>query len=322
MKTFAEREKQVFSFMEAVQNERLIKEEEEAFQNSTPVKLKKLDQCRDDAKAICLDNVFASIYKNAVPLGDEYKDSSPDDLDASFKDFLATRCPKGLEFYVREAIKKGSPAAKKLMEAVENIVDEEYTQKAMNIEDIDPKDLVFNSNDDMTRRLDIAKQELSTAELSDAIRNNVKQTALSEISRAKREKEAIKNLESELANDASVDTQAAVESALELRGYGITRDYNPTLFEAVMVNKVNKLQPRYESGELQEVYTYDALNEYRETDNVQESEEPNYASLEELAFIEAVKEYTGLSVLKALKMESFDKYRLADLTQEYAQQRF
>ena len=47
----------------------------------------------------------------------------------------------------------------------------------------------------------------------------------------------------------------------------------------------------------------------------------SFASPEELAFIESVKEYTALSILKALKLESFDKYRVNDLAQEYAQMR-
>ena len=322
MSTFIENRNTVLSFMEAVEEELLMKKQEEDFINSTDYKLKTLDKCENDAKEICLDRIFAKIYKDAVPLNDEYKAAYADDLDSSFKAFMASRCPKGIEFYVKEGLKRKSPFAKKVLEAVDNLVKDEYNQKALNIEDIDPKDLVFNTTDDIQTKLDVVSQSLSVPEISQAVKDNVKQTALSEITRAKKEKENIKNIEAELANDVNINTQEAVENALQLRGIGQVKDYIPTLFEAVMINKLNMLQPIYESGKLQEVYTYNTMTEFGKDKEVNESYNAEFASVEELAFIEAVKEYTGLSMLKALRLESFDKYRINDLAQDYAQQRF
>lgn len=322
MNTFADREQKVLSFMEQVQEAKLVKEQEDAFMHSTDYKLKTLDKCEQDAREICLDKIFASLYKDAVPLNDEYKQAYADDLDASFKDFMALRCPKGLEFYVKEGLRKNSPFAKKILEAVNNLVEDEMQQKALNIEEIDPKELVFNSNDAVHKRLDIIGQDLAVPEISQAVKDNVRNTALSEIKRAKMHKEELKNLESELANDVNMHTEEAVREALELRGYGEVKDYIPTLFEAVLINKMNKIRPVYESGELQEVYLYGAVADYGKEEEVNESESPRFATMEELAFVEAVKEYTGLSILKALKLESFTKNYVSDLAQEYAQERF
>ena len=317
MSTFIENRNTVLSFMEAVEEELLMKKQEEDFINSTDYKLKTLDKCENDAKEICLDRIFAKIYKDAVPLSDDYKNANSEDLDDAFKTFMATRCPKGMEFYVKEGLKRKSPFAKRVLEAVNELVDKEYIQKALNIEDIDAKDLVFNTTDDVQTKLDVIGQELSGPEISQAVQDTVKQTALSEITRAKQEKENIKNIEAELANDININTQEAVEQALEMRGYGSTKDYVPTLFESIMINKLNMIQAKIESGENMEVYTYEALADYGTTNN-----SDVFATPEELAFIESVKEYTALSLLKALKLESFTKYRVDDLVQEYAQQRY
>lgn len=321
MSTFAESENRVLNFMEAVQEQKVMQEEEDAFQQSTDYKLKTLDKCMDSAKDVCLDTIFAQLYKDAVPLNDEYKTAYADDLDAAFKDFMATRCPKGMEYYVKEGLKKNSPFAKKVLEAVDDLVKKEYNDKAMNIEDVKPEDLMFHSTDDTQKKLDIIGQDLNVPEIAQAVKDNVKQTALSEITRAKKEKEDMKNIESELANDVNLDTPEKVQEAMELRDIGQTRDYVPSLFNGIMINKLNKITPMYESGQLQDVYTYGVLSDYGKENNVTESGDTEFASPEELAFIEAVKEYTGLSILKALKLESFDKYRVADLAQEYAQAR-
>ena len=84
MATFESRENKVLSFMEQVQEEILMKEQEEAFLNTPDFKLKKLDQCQNDGKAICLDSIIRSLYKDAIPLNDDYKCAHSDSLDNTF----------------------------------------------------------------------------------------------------------------------------------------------------------------------------------------------------------------------------------------------
>ena len=133
---------------------------------------------------------------------------------------------------------------------------------------------------------------------------------------AKMAKEELKQLENSLANDVNVNTPAAVESALEFQDKNQPKDYVPTLFEAVMINKVNELTAKYENAEFDKVYLYGALDEYK---TEKQEDGIKFASLDELAFIEAVKEYTALSMLKALKFESFNKYEIQDMAQAYAE---
>lgn len=321
--TFNERVEKMKSFMEMVDEARVIKEQEDNFMNSTDYKLKTLDKCTDDAKNICLDKIFARIYKDAVPLNDDYKAAYNNDLDASFRDFMAQRCPKGMEFYVKEGLKKNSPFAKKVLEAVNNLVDEEMRDKAFNIEDIDPAKIPMDANGQVQVKLDIVGNELSVPEISQAIKDNVKTTALSEITRAKENKENLQKIENELAQDIKLTNEEAIKEALELRGYGEVRDYTPTLFEAVFINKMNKLTSVAEStGDFQGKYLYGALTEYGKDETITESGIPDFATLEEMAFIEAVKEYTGLSMLKALKLENFTKGYIQDLTDAYSSERF
>lgn len=324
MNTFEKSENKVLSFMEQVQEQALVKEQEDSFKNSIDYKLKVLDKCEDDAKAVCLDKIFSKIYKDAVPFNDEYKTAYGDDLDKEFSDFIQTRCPKGIEYYVKEGIRKKSPFAKKVLEAVDELVKDQYRDKAFNINDYEPKDLVFKSSDDVQQKLNLIGQELNVPEISQAVQNNVKQTAISEINRAKKEKETLKNIETELANDVNINTVEAVENALELRGLGKAKVYKPSLFQSIMINKTNNLVNMNESGELPSVYLYNSLEEiFGKETKVEESENSDTnASLEELAFVEAVKEYTCLSILKALKLESFNKYTVSDLADEYATQRF
>jgi len=318
MATFEEREEKVFDFMRLVQEQMDAMQDEEDFRNSTNYKLKMLDKCEHDAKDICLDRLFARIYKDATPLSDDYKNAYTDDLDTAFHQFMQQRCPKGMEYYVKEGLKKKSPFAQKALEAVNDLVDSEYRDKAMNIEDIDPNDLVFATDDDVQKKIDVIGQDLSVPEISQAVNTNVRNTILSEIRRAKERKNAEKNLELDLANDIQVNSQESVESALELHDVKV-RDYTPSLFNGILINKINELRPRYESGELQNVFTYDALVDFGKPSPYEEGAEPKYASLQDLAFIEAVKEYTGWSVLKALRLESMDKNRVNDLAHEYAQ---
>lgn len=315
MNTFADSKAHVFDFMNAVQDEMKAKQEEDAFKNRTDNKLRTLDKCQDDAKDVCLDTIFAQIYRNAVPLNDDFKVAHAEDIDATFKDFMAKKCPKGIEYYVKEGLKKNNPYAKKILEAVNDLVNDEYRDKAMNIEDYTVDDLPFKTTDDIVVKLDRINGELSGPEISQAIKDNVKNTAIAEITKAKQEKENLKNLEAELANDINMRTEESVNRAIELKGLNDAKDYVPSLFESVMINKMNKLTPIYNSGKLQNENIYNTLSEYGKVTE-------GAASIEDLAFIEAVEEYTCLSMLKALKLESFNKYEINDLKDAYVQERF
>lgn len=94
MENFADREQKVINFMDKVREAKEQEARDQAFQNSTDYKLKCLDREQDNAKDVCLDMIFSSIYKNALPLNDDYKVAHGDDLDAEMKDFINARSPR------------------------------------------------------------------------------------------------------------------------------------------------------------------------------------------------------------------------------------
>lgn len=313
MKTFEEQKASVKSFMEAVEEERIVKEQEDSFMNSPEYKYKALATCKDEAREKCLNGILSNIYKKALPLNDDYKNAHCEDLDKAFEEFIKARCPQGIEFYVKEAIRRNSPFAKKVLEAVEEFVNNEYHNREMNIEDIDAKDLVFKTTDDVTKRLDVIGQNLQGPEIAQAVHDNVKATALSEITRAKNEKEALANLEKELANDVNMNTPAAVESALELRGLTEKKDFQPSLFQGIMIGKLHDVETRMESEEIRGTMLYDTLKVFGKTTN--ESAE---STVEEVAFVECVKEFTAHQMMKSLRFESYYPHEVDELAMEYA----
>lgn len=308
------REIRLLDFIDNIENEERNKKAESDFKNSDTYKLRMIDKSRDEAKKEYLTKVLSDTYRDAIPLNDEYKVAYKDDIDKCFRDFLNERCPQGVEYYIKEAIKKNSGFAKKVLEAVNHLVDEKYNKLSLKLEEVTDEDLVFNNDKDEQKKVNVVGRELNTDEVASIVKDNVKQTAVSEIQRAKEEKEKLQAVEDELANDVKMNTPQKVEEAMRLKGLG-QGYYKPSLFNGIMISNMNKIQAKMESGDNCEYSTYDALKDYPMTLN--ESTTP-----QELAFIESVKEYTGYALVKALKLESFDMYKIDNLAQSYAQRKY
>ena len=311
MTTFKDREQKVFSFMEQVQLVEESNKQEKRRKESTDYKFKVLESECEKGKGVCLDAVFSKIYKDAVPLNDDYKVAHGEDLDAEFRDFINDRCPKGMEYYVKEAIKKGSAPAKRIMEAVEKIVKDDYSNKARNIKNLDSNDLVFKMTDDTQEKINAITDDMGIDDLTAVIHDNVKNSVMSEINRAKQEKENIKNLEAELANDMNITSEAAAEKAIAKRGFNRTKVFQPSLFQGIMIGMTEKANSIYESSDDNVDYQYEALSEF-------DYKSDGASSIEEAAFIESVKEFTKLNIVKAFKLEQFTPRRVNDLASKYA----
>ena len=307
------REIRLLDFIDNIENEERNKKAESDFKNSDTYKLRMIDKSRDEAKKEYLTKVLSDTYRDAIPLNDEYKVAYKDDIDKCFRDFLNERCPQGVEYYIKEAIKKNSGFAKKVLEAVNHLVDEKYNKLSLKLEEVTDEDLVFNNDKDEQKKVNVVGRELNTDEVASIVKDNVKQTAVSEIQRAK-EEEKLQAVEDELANDVKMNTPQKVEEAMRLKGLG-QGYYKPSLFNGIMISNMNKIQAKMESGDNCEYSTYNALKDYPMTLN--ESATP-----QELAFIESVKEYTGYALVKALKLESFDMYKIDNLAQSYAQRKY
>ena len=309
------REIRLLDFIDNIENEERNKKVESDFKNSDTYKLRMIDKSRDEAKKEYLTKVLSDTSRDAIPLNDEYKVAYKDDIDKCFRDFLNERCPQGVEYYIKEAIKKNSGFAKKVLEAVNHLVDEKYNKLSFKLEEVTDEDLVFNNDKDEQKKVNVVGRELNTDEVASIVKDNVKQTAVSEIQRAKEEKEKLQAVEDELANDVKMNTPQKVEEAMRLKGLG-QGYYKPSLFNGIMISNMNKIQAKMESGDNCECGTYNALKDY--PINTDETS----STPQELAFIESVKEYTGYALVKALKLESFDMYKLDNLAQSYAQRKY
>lgn len=304
-------EGKVLSFIDQIEADRQQIVQDTEFTNSMEYKYKCLNKAKEDCKKQCLSKIFEKFYRNSIPLNDEYKTAYCDDLKTDIPGFVKGRGYDDLVYYVGEAMKRGSKAACRIMESVQSIVDESFKDKEMNIADYQASDLVFKMDDNIEKKIDVTTQDLELDDLSQIIANNVKSTAAAEIKRAKREKDNAKALENELANDLTVTSESAIDFALELRGLKDKKVFQPSLFEGIMIGKLEKVSMMSESA-TNSVYLYNALADYGMGNN------DSFATPEELAFVESVREYTLLNIAKALKLENFNLGMIREMAQDYA----
>lgn len=305
-------ENKVLSFIDKIESDRRETIQDTELQNSMEYKYKCLNKAKDDCRRQCLSKIFEKFYLNAIPLNDEYKTACSEEIKSDIPGFVKQRGHEDLAYYVGEAIKRcgnNSPAAH-LMEAVDAIVDDKFRDKEMHLKDYQASDLVFKMDDDTAKKIDIVSQDLELNDLSQIIADNVKSTAAAEIVRAKREKDEAKALEAELANNLDITNEAAIDSELELRGMKDKKVFQPSLFEGIMIGKLEKTSLMSESGS--STYLYNALSDYGIESN------GSFASPEEVAFVESVREYTLLNISKALKLENFNLNMIREMAQDYA----
>lgn len=311
---FNDRERTVLDFMDRVKQKRRDEQKENEFKQSSTYKLRELDKQEKKARCDCANMVFAKLYRDAVPLSDDYKVAHKDDLDNEIREFISARAPQGdIEYYVREAIKKGSKPAKDIQESVDRIVNNFYAEKAMDINKWNVEDLVFRTGEDTQQKINAITQDLALDDVTQIIRDNVKSSAISEITRAKKEKQEIEELENELSNDMKVKTEEAIDYRLALAGLTERKVFNPSLFQGIMIGKVNQLTEMQESGTLGSDFLYNTLEDYGMMESTQEP------SIEERAFVESVKELTKIQLIKTLCMERFKLQDIRDMALEYAQ---
>lgn len=303
-------EGKVLSFIDQIEADRQQKVQDNELTNSIEYKYKCLNKAKDDCKRACLSKIFEKFYRNSIPLNDEYKNACSEDIKSDIPGFVKGRGHEDLVYYVGENINK-SPAARRIMCAVQEMVNETFKEKEMNINNYQASDLVFQMDDNLEKKIDVASQDLELDDLSERIKENVKSTVAAEITRAKREKDEAKAVEAELANDINITNEAAIDFALEMKGLTDKKVFQPSLFEGIMIGKLERASLMAESG-TNSVYLYNALTEYGMPEN------NSFASPEEIALVESVREYTLLNISKALRLENFNLSMIRELAQDYA----
>ena len=285
----------MINFISELEADRKKESEIKQIKESTDYKIRVLNEKKEEAKDLCLDTLFCNLYKDAVPMDDAEKNMPYNDLDEEFLQFMKAKQPKGTSYYVKEAIKKGSKPCKALMEAVDSLLHDIFLEYEMNIDEISADDIKFDPEEpEVSDKLAEISANMEFDELSEAIKNNVKVAANDEINRVREEREKIKELEDSLKEDETVTSESAIDREMELRGLKNPNPafYQPTLFEGVMINKLNLIK---ESG----------------CDLSEEGKQ-------KLAFVESVKEMTKLSILQSFMMESFNTENKRKLAKDYA----
>lgn len=306
-------EDKIMSFIDKINQRKRDAEDFDSMSNSIDGKLRQIDRNKEDMRNTCINEILSNCYRKSLPLGDTYKDDHEDELKGDFSKFIIThRHPEGAIFYIKEAIRKGSPFAKKIMERVDKLVNDEFENKEINIDSLEPEQLVFKMTDDVHQKINDISDDLSIDEISDKIKSNVKDTAISEINRAKAEKQEMKKLEEELLNDPSMNSQTAVESALTLYDIKTERTgfYEPeTIFMSMLIGNMNKLMNESYEGDTD--YLKDALVLFKESDD----EPTNYIS--EKAFIDSIRDYTCLNMIHTLGLEKFNGNQMMEFKYKF-----
>lgn len=234
----------VINFIDEVNKQRSLDESINRINNDPEIKLRRLNDTKQQGVNVCMNSILAKICQNAVPEVNGRVSCTPD-LDKVVSDYISRRTNgKDLEFYVKEAIRrnpKNTAVIKNVFESVEKIVREHYTDKTLNPDSITEDDYKFEITPEIDDKLVAVIRDNNLDDLAEVIKDNVRETAVSEVELAKKEKEERLALEEELTNDDTITTEAALEEALRERGIGKnTSIYNPSLFEAVMISKFNE----------------------------------------------------------------------------------
>lgn len=259
--SFADRRTRVFNFIDEVKRRRQMDKELSDAINSPEIKLRKIQQAKNDGVNKCLNVILGKLYCKSLPVdgvipptmsvnGSICTRVEPVQMHDQMKDFINSRCNgKGPVFYIHEAIKRtGSPVLREMLEGCKKIVNEQYQDKEMHPETITDDDMEFKLTNGSEEKLNQLMDHLQLDDLADVIKQNVKTNTIEEIEAAKKEREERQNLEKELKNDPAITTEEKVlESCMYMQARG-PKVFHPSLFQGILIHKFNHL-PYYESTE-------------------------------------------------------------------------
>lgn len=251
-------------------------------QSSPELKMRRLNNEYQKAPSACMNAMLGKMYKNALPFDDPHRYGSDDQAQNAIHDFIGNRCGgKDTEWYVREALKKNkSVTLQKMLTESQNIARKFYSETSKNLGKINLKDINFNPNA-YNDELEEVTKKLEFDEISELIHNNVQTAMQSEIDKAKAEEEYQKKLEDDLAEDPDVVDDDTMQNAMQQMESTKPTIYEPSLMEAIMIGNAKV---------------------YNDRDSV---------------INESVREYTKLSMMKALKLEKFDLINTKKLVHSY-----
>ena len=178
----------VMSFIDRM-NELEQQEVKEVIRQNDPIVKTRIlnseaDKCRND----CVSHMMGNLFINAMPLDDAYKLDHTAELRDDMDKYLDQK--GGPVYYLKSAYEKcNSPAIKKILEAADEEADDFTLKMGLSLNDKMPEDIKYRMSDDTKSKLDKITSDLPFKEITDIIRDNVTDTAVAEIEKAKKEKE-------------------------------------------------------------------------------------------------------------------------------------
>lgn len=280
----------VLNFIDAVNKEKQSIANVAAYKNTPMYKKGQMESNKEKAKDTCLAYIFFDVFKNSIPLENQYIYSHADDLEKKMKIFMNEQIAnKGLTCYVRETIKNGNTSMKELMESVDRFVENCFREKAANIENLSADDLNWTFDDEKKEQLDSFARDANLDDISEYIKANVKNAIESEKKRVEERRLRTSQLQSELENNDDMVSESAINRrlALEFAKEGKNKIYQPSLFEAVMIHSFNNGDSDSEEGKKN-------------------------------CFCEAVAEFTLLNMNKAFRFKNYSRMEVNNLANKYA----
>lgn len=275
----------VNEFIKLVKNEEEVIKSENILKGDPTIKLRKLSTERNNATEEILTEMICRLYAKSLPLDDDYKDGNIETLKNDMREFMTTR--GGTQYYVAEAIKRTkSPLLKKMVESAENMAKAHYIEPAKKISEINIDDLDYKMSDEEDEKIDVISSDLEFDEISDIVKNNVKETIFNEIEKAKVEEEDNEKLQEELNSNDEITSESAIDKAIARHKVHHPKIHQPSLFEAILVSK-NKL--------------------------VTESSSDNM----DMAFAETIREYTQHTIAKTLKLDMYNPMTITKIANSY-----
>lgn len=231
----------VINFIDEVNKQKRLNDELVSVQNSPEIKQRRLDNTKQCGVNTCITSILSKICQESLPEVNG-RTPEPKDLDKVVSDYISRRTGgKDATFYVKEAIRRNpnNTALQSMLNSVERLISETYEDKSIHPENITEEDLTFKMTPEIDDRLSQIIRDNNLDNLSEVIKDNVREVAVNEVELAKKEKEERQKLEDELMNDESITTEAALEEELRRRMVNETSFYEPSLFSGVMIHAFN-----------------------------------------------------------------------------------
>ena len=288
----ATKEKEFSEFFDRIEKKRAEEAAANRMQNSPGVKVLKIKHLKNDVKEKCAGALFAKIYRDSLPMDEEFKIGNRDELDTGAIEFIKLRCPTGCYDYVVESEKNGSVYAKRMHKAIDETVNSHFRKFYESLADTDTEQIKFDMDSEEGDNLirDISAK-LDYDEISKIIENNVQQTVQNEIERTKEEDERMQAIQEKLAQNEAIVTEEAIDRELYRMGVKNER-YVPSLFSGIMIDKVNQFS--------------------------ESADDIGMENVQKKAFFESVKEFTKWSMISVMGLENFKQKDIDQIATRYA----